>query len=213
MAIDMASITNMGSTVLYIGIMIFVGITLAAIIGGGLWLYLKYRRYSQFRCVIFEKDGLGQVHQKIDGAGIFTDKKTKNKRFFMKKNQVGLNPDNVPFIKTGKTQTVYLMQNGLKNFHFINMNVTDKKFNVTVGEEDVNWAINAYERQKKLFSSSLLMQLMPFIALTFVSMIILIIFIYFFKEFSTLREFAVVMKEAAQVMAQASGGTTVITTP
>jgi len=209
--VDASTIASVGNTTLYIGVMIIVGIILSAILGGMLWGFLRYKRYREFKCIIFEKDGLGQVHQKFDGAGIFTDKKTSNKRFYMKKNKVGLNPDNVPFIKTGNIKSVYLMQNGLKNFHYINMNITDNKYNVTVGEEDVNWAINAYERQKKMFSASLLMQLMPFVALAFVSIIILVIFIYFFKEFATLREFAVVMKETAQILAQSSGGTTVIT--
>ena len=102
---------------------------------------------------------------------------------------------------------VWLYRTGLKNFQYVDLNITPNPgATITVGEEDVNWAINAYERQKKLFSTTLLMQLMPFIMLAFVSIIILIIFIYFFKEFSTLKDMAVAMGEAAQIIAQARTG-------
>ena len=43
------------------------------------------------------------------------------------------------------------------------------------------------------------------------TLIILITFIYFFKDFDVLRDVAVALKEAAQAISQANSGTTVIT--
>ena len=206
----MVTLTGVASGALNVGILI--GVIL--IVGGGLigltLLILKWKKYSEYKCVIFEKDGFGQLKYKVDKAGIFVDSKTKNKRLFLKKHNVGLDPDNVPYLSGAKgSKTIYLYQTGLKNFHYIRMNVSDH-FDITVGEEDVNWAINAYDRQKKLFNQSLLMQLMPFIALAFTSIIILIIFIYFFKDFAVLKDVAIALKEAAQANAQASSGTAII---
>jgi len=173
-------------------------------------LYLKWRRYQEYKCVVWEEDGFGQLNENIDSAGIFVDAKTKNKRFFMRRANVGLNPDNVPYIPTrGGKKVVYLLRTGLKNFTFIKPRIK-QTLTLQVGEEDVNWAINAYERQKRLFNQNVLLQYMPFIALGFVSIIILIMFIYFFKDFAVLKEVAVSLKEAAVAMAQAKAGTVVI---
>lgn len=194
-----------------IGLMIIVSIIIIAAIVGSLILYLGYRRYQQFNCIIFEKDGFGQLSRNTDQAGIYVDKKTNNKRLYLRKSNVGLDPDQIPYvIGPGSRKTIYLYKDGLKNFHYLKFKIDDKKFEIDVGEEDVNWAINAYERQKKMFSNSLLMQLMPYIAIAVVSIAILIIFIYFFKDFDVLREMAVALKEASIAFAQAQSGTTVI---
>lgn len=205
MAIDMTTITSIGGATTNILVIVFALIFLFAI-GGFLYVVIqRRRRYSEFHCHIWDKQG----HLSYDRAGIFVDKKTNNKRLFLEKANVGLSPDNVPYKQHRNEKVVYLLQTGLKNFQYITAE-TQGEFKITVTEEDVNWAINAYDRQKKLFNQSLLMQYMPFILLAFVSIIILIIFIYFFKEFKTLREFAVVMKETAQTLAQAKSGTVVI---
>lgn len=179
---------------LQIGVMVLllvIFVTIGAII---FFLYKKWKRYQEFRCVIYP---IGKITEDYDRAGIFVDKKTGNKRFFMMKNNVGLEPDNVPFRVSGKKKIVYLVQDGLKNFRFININTLDTEPDVSIGEEDVNWAINSYERQKKMFQPSTLLQYMPFIALAFVSIVILIIFIYFFKDFAVLKDVAINLKEAS----------------
>lgn len=189
--------------VLVIGLLT-IGVVILAYLGINRW-----RIYNEFLCIVLGRDGLGNHIIKYDKAGIFVDKKTNNKRFFMKRNNVGLSPDNVPAINDGKKKIVFLLQHGLKNFSFVKVNL-EHSINFEVTEEDVNWAINAYERQKKLFSTSTLMQMLPFIALAFTSIIILIIFIYFFREFGVLKEVAVALQESARIIATASGGTTVI---
>jgi len=206
----MVSLGGIASGALNVGILIATILIVGGIAIAITVLILRWKKYSEYKCIIFEKDGFGQLRYKSDSAGIFVDRKTRNKRLFLKRNKVGLDPDNVPYMTGAKGQkTIYLYQTGLKNFHYINININES-FDITVGEEDVNWAINAYERQKKLFSQSLLMQLMPFIALAFTAIIILIIFIYFFKDFAVLKDVAVSLKEAAEAMAQANAGTTIL---
>jgi len=170
------------------------------LIGGGfiltlLYFYFKYKKYKEFDCIIWDEGKITETHDK---AGIFVDSKTKNKRLFLKKANVGLDPDNIPYkIGAGGKKIIYLLRSGLKNFKYIDIKVNEPNVKINVGEEDVNWAVNAYERQKKMFSTGLLMQLMPFIALAFVSIIILIIFIYFFKDFAVLKDVAINLKEAS----------------
>jgi hypothetical protein len=198
--------------ILTVGVMILVGIMAIVLCIGIIWLMMRWRKYNQFRCVIYEYDGLNHLNEFTDKAGIFVDKKTNNKRLFLKKSNVGLNADNIPYIRgAGNQKTIYMYKDGLKNFHFLKYDIKSDKFEIDVGEEDVNWAVNAYERQKKMFSNSLLMQLMPYLALAVVSITILIIFIYFFKDFAVLRDMALALKEAAVAIAQAKSGTTVIT--
>jgi len=195
----MVDLTSVADTALNIGIMVLSILIGGGFLGGSLWFYLKQRRYKEYKCIIWERDGFGQLNETYDRAGIFVDKKTNNKRFFLKKANVGLNPDNIPYIP-GKTKIVYLLRLGLKNFRFLHHNPKGDGMELIVGEEDVNWAINAYERQKKLFNTNMLLQYLPFIALAFTSIIILIIFIYFFKDFAVLKDVAIALKEAAQAM-------------
>jgi len=206
--VDLTNVSNIALNVLIICLSVLFG---GGIIAGAMTWYFKWKKYRDFKCSIWEKDGFGQITETYDKAGIFVDSKTQNKRFFLKKGNVGLNPDNVPYIPAGgKDRIVYLLKTGLKNYYFIKPTIDDTNLKLTVGEEDVNWAINAYERQKKMFSMSMFLQYMPFILLGFTVMIILIIFIYFFKEFGVMKEVAVAFKEAAEALAQARSGTLVM---
>lgn len=182
------------------------------IVGVAAWLFFKKNLYTQFTCIVWERDGFGQMNMLFDQAGIFVDKKTNNKRFFMKKANVGLEPDNVPYIPgPGGKKFVFLTRHGLKNFRFIKPNVDPKGLvSFKVGEEDVNWAINSYEKAKKIFQQNGLLAYMPFIALAFVSLVILILFIYLFRNFDSLVAAAEALKAAAEALQAAKAGTTVL---
>lgn len=189
-----------------VAVIIFIGI----IVIGYVLYQRSLGRYKHFKCIIWQKDGFGQLTQKYDKAGIFVDPDTKNKRLFLQKANVGLNPDNIPFIPAGKTRIIFLLQTGLKNFKYIRPVIEDKYINLTVGEEDVNWAINAYDKSKKLFQQSWIMQYMPFIILAFVCMIILILFMYLFKQFGTIKELIIEIQTLARLVAAAKSGTTIL---
>ncbi len=208
----MVDLTNAGGIALNITIIVISIMIIGGVMVTGVWTYLRWKRYRQYTCIIFEKDGLGQIIESTDNAGIFVDNKTKNKRLFLQKNKVGLDPDRIPFVPSGKgKRVIYLLKTGLKNFHYIRMNINPPSITLSVGEEDVNWALNSYERGKKMFSQGMLLQFMPYIAVAFVSIIILVIFIYFFKNFDTLVKVADGLNAAAEAYARAQTGTTVIT--
>ena len=207
----MALIESIGSGGLWIAVLL-----IAALFVGGLavlvtWLYLKWKRYQQFEIEIWQRDGLCQLNVKYDKGGIYVDSKTKNKRLFIKKHGVGLDPDNVPYMPSGKNKKkVLLLQTGLKNFRYIKPIITGGMMSFVVGEEDVNWAINSYERQKKMFGDTWLAQYLPFMIIAFVSIIILILFIQLFKVAPDLRDAAVALKEASIAMAQSRSGTVLV---
>ena len=75
-----------------------------------------------------------------------------------------------------------------------------------VGEEDLNWAINAYAKAKQTFQQSTLMQYLPYISLALVSVVILILFIYLFKQFDSLKEFMLIAKDIAIELKKAQSG-------
>jgi len=208
MALD-AYVTGAVSIAVWIGIAI-----LLAGLGLGAYFFLKkWYLYSEYDCIIFYRDGFGQMSCKKDKAGIFTDNKTNNKRFFMKKANVGLEPDNIPVIPTKGRSIVYLVQYGLKNLSFVRVKMDKdlESLKFSVGEEDVNWAINAYEREKKKWDiKDTLMQYMPYIAFTLTIVIIMIIMIYWFKAIPGMLEGVRQAVIESQKLAAMNQGTTII---
>ena len=191
-----------------IGIWLLVIVIAAGIVGAAIYFIRKWYLYTEYDCIIFYKDGFGQMSYKKDSAGVFVDKKTNNKRFFLKKSNVGLDPNNIPILP-GSKKTVLLAQYGLKNFSYvkINMDLTSIKF--TVGEEDVNWAVNAIEREdKKWRLKDTLLQYMPYISLAIAFIIILIMFIYLFKALpGMLTEMKMIVIESQKLQAMNQGTT------
>ena len=185
------------------------------IIGGVVYVvarfYLIWKR-NDTTCIILEEDGFGSTSMVRDWAGVYVDNKTQNKRFFLKNNNVGLNPDKIPYIRNTKGKKyVFLRKVGLKNFNYINLDqLFTENPKIMVGEEDVNWAINAYERQKKVFGTTLLQQLLPYIGITIMGVFILGMLVVLFQKVEVLAEVAEAFKEAAQAFAQAKSGTTVV---
>ena len=208
----MAILEQFAQGAMYISLIMMAVIVVGGIFVGLTYLVLHTKRFSEYVCIIWETNGFGQISQSFDSAGIFVDKKTNNKRFYLKKAKVGLTPDNVPYIPCGSKKYVFLYRFGLKNFAFIKPNITPNAVKFSVGEEDVNWAINSYEGAKKLFKFDTLLQFMPYIMLAFTTVAILIIFIYFFKNFNTLQQVADSLYKAAQAMSAANAGTTIIPT-
>lgn len=210
MAAEVGQLLNYGSSLL-MWVVIIIAVLVFGGIAFGATYFLRKRLQYTYDCVIFEATGKDTPPVvDYDKGGVILDRKTGNKLFFLKKYKVGLNPDNIPYNHDTKgTKRVFLFRDGIKNFKFLKMSIySNPGLVIDVGEEDVNWATNTYERQKKLFAQTMLMQLMPYIIIAFVSIIILIIFIYFFKDFDTLRETAIALREAA--VAIKGGGTTVV---
>lgn len=206
--------------------------------------YLLVRRELQYKYSVFVIDltATGGFRFLSDRGGVFVDRKTKNKLFFLKYEKSSLSPDHIPFVLYNKTKTVFVLKRGTKSFSYTSPNIIEKFvvkkvpvldksgkptfdasgeqvfeekrikddiLNFNVGDEDVNWALNTFDRNKTLFSQTTLMQLLPFITLAFIGVIIAVIFIYFFKEMHVLAEMAASFKEAAVELAKGQAGTVV----
>lgn len=202
----MVTVADVLNIAFWIGIVLVI---LALLIAATIYLIRK-KKYGQYKVVMWGTDGFGNPTEQLDRGGVFVDPKTGNKRFFLEKTKANLDPDRIPFVLSGKTRIVYLIRNGLKNFRYVNLKLDQDAFSIRVGEEDVNWAVNDYERMKNRFTLSKLQQYMPFIMMAFAFIVIAVIFIYFFKELSVLKEFASSLEEVAKQLAQARAGTVVM---
>ena len=201
-------VSGVGGWLLNIALILAI-ILIGGAVSFGVFKLIEYqRKYNQFIVAIWEKDGFGQFRQTFDKGGIFVDKKTNDKRLYLKKNKVGLDCNTVPYVPTSNgKKIIYLLKTGSKNFKYIKPNVHDEIFTFTVGEEDVNWGLQAYAKQKVVFGQNTLLQYLPYIALVIVAIIIMVIFIYFFKNFEVLRDVAVAFEKAAASIAQYNGAT------
>lgn len=196
------------NTAILIGSVVFVGAIIIFIV----YMYMNYKRYDTV-CIIIERAAGGIPLLSRDMGGIYVEKRTNNKRFFLKASNAGLDPDNIPYIMNTKGQKiVYLLKTGLKNFRYLDLNVfEDYNFKITVGEEDVNWALNAYERHKKVFGSTLLEKLLPYIGIAMMGVFILGMIVVVLKEMGVLKEVAIAFADAARAFSAAKSGTTIIT--
>lgn len=206
----MSGLEGLGSSAMNIAVIIAVVFIFICIIVGAFFLLKNLRRYSQFKVIIWEVLEGGGIRESYDQAGIFTMGKTGNKLFYLKRSKVGLKPDNVTYLVNAKgKKVVYLLRYGFKNFIFLNPSSNKGLVTFKVGEEDVNWAINSYEANKKRFSQSLLFQLLPFAILIVVVVVILIMMIYLFKQFSVFRDVAIAIQDASRSLSAFSNMTVV----
>jgi len=198
-----------------INILIFIGIIIIfGIIGFLLYMFYQQDKRYDTNVDVFEMDGLGRPKLTYDFGGIFIDKKTNAKRFWLKKGKVGLNCDNVPSIpldKGKRKKTVYLLRIGEKNYRFINIKLPDRSdIHIDVGEEDVNWALNSYEREKKRYATSFWEKVAPYAVMALTVVFVIIVFALFIQKFDVLADVAKALSAAAEAMRQASTGTTII---
>jgi len=204
-------ISGASSILLNTTVWLVFGIVILAIVVGAIYLIRKEKKYSEFQVTILGKDGFGHPIISYDKGGVFEDSVTRNLRLYLKKNDVGLSADNIPYIQDSSgAKQIWLVKSGRKNFRYLNFNIDNEFFNIKVGEEDVNWAVNTYERQKKIFANQGIMPYLPYILLAFVSLVILIIFIYFFKDFGVLKDMASELHQAVIAMQQLKAGQIVI---
>jgi NADH:ubiquinone oxidoreductase subunit 3 (subunit A) len=208
--VDLGVFKDMGSNAFTLLMVVVIAVIVGAIVTAVMLAILNFRKYQQFKLMIFEKDGAGNTIPKFDNAGVFVDRKTGNKRLFLQNANVGLSPDNIPFLPIGKERWILLLRTGLKNYRYIRIDFNEDLIKFDVGEEDVNWATNVYESQKKRFATGWLAQYLPFIIIGFTSIIMLIMFIWLFNKIGTIQEIANTMLLVADKLAQAGTGTTII---
>lgn len=212
---DLSMFSNMFSGLADTGsnlVIVIVAIVILFGFIGAIWFLVKEQtKYKQYSIIVWEKDGFGQLTHAYDGGGIFVDKNTGNKRLFLKNNRVGLEPDNIPFIMMPNGQKVVIvLKSGLKNFSYVKPTITNNLIKFTVGEEDVNWAINSYDSIKKKFANNLLKEYLPFIMIAIAFAVLLILFNMMFKKMDVLVDVAQALERTANTLAAMNSGTTVI---
>lgn len=214
----MVDVQNILSGVLGFGGVVVVLILFVGLCVVGWFFFRNWLKYQQFNVIIFKIDALGNRDAFTDQGGIFL--KSGQKRFWLKKCKSDITPDTIKYVKINGKNTVILWQFSDNDFRVVDFSASNPTIGIsaTVGEEDVNWALNAYERGKKMFAwQGMLKEYMPWIALFFVGIIFVIIFIQFFKKLDLLPQMVNVMKEnvntlkeVTQMLKEIKSGTTVI---
>jgi len=183
-------------------VVIIVGVLWLGLMAGLIYYFRNYKQYKQYRVIIYEKDALGKTTMDYDDAGVFTSWKSGLKLLWLKKYNVGLNPDQIPYSVDGKgNKIVQLLRKGLKDYSYIRPIIHNPSVQFAVGESDLNWYIAEREAYKRRFGQNTLMQILPYVALILVTMVILIMIIQVLKHFDVIRDAAVALKEAANILA------------
>lgn len=217
MAIDYSHITKIFTELGGWGIRLIILAALMLAVYAVIFVLNKKKKYN-WVVRIFNRDATGQVIQQPDdrGGGIFLDKKTSYRLFLLKKYKFGLDPDDIPYILTsGGQKIVYLLQTGLKNFQYMKPIISnDKELKFNVQDEDVAWAINAWERYKNPYKNKFMEQIMPFIGMAFVFLCVVVAIYYLTVKAGfnadLLRELSDSARAISNNMAKASLGTVVI---
>lgn len=170
-------------------------------------VFFIYRRAKHpISCVVWEYDkSSNKLRETYDKAGIFT--KAGMKLFYLLKGKAGLNPDNTTYMENSKGKRIaYLFKLGSKNYRFINPHFkSNPGFALTVGEEDLNWAISDYNRHKNVIEGkNLLMQILPWVGIFFVGMVFFILIVYIIQKFDVLADTAGSINTAADSLRQAA---------
>jgi len=218
MAFDYLSIFG-GFVTIGGGILIVI---ILAVMASVVWYFISQaKRYGQFICVIFSKDAFGNAIREFDKAGIFLDKSTNMKRFFMKKANVGLDPDKVKYIMSsnGKQKFVYLRKYGPKNFAFYDLTtlLVNDNPELKVTEQDVNWALQEFRKHKSLDNKNFWNMYGTYIIWGFAVISTLVLFALLVQKFevlqgiaNSLNNAAIAIKEAAQQLSVAKSGSQII---
>lgn len=174
---------------------------IGGIIAAIFWLK-SLKKFSQYVVYIYERDSSGNIIQKTDQGGVFVNKKTGNKRLFLKKSNASMSPDNIPFVmRSDGKKAVYLVKEGSKNFAYLKISYDSSGFHPTVTEEDVNWALETYSDAKKRFSP-MIEKWLPIIGVIAAGLIIIVMIAVILSKLGVIGE---VLQTAKEVMEQTRG--------
>ena len=166
-------------------IIVFCALVIIAV----LYYFMKARKFEYtVRVKKEEPANSGNIIEVgMDKAGIFMDRKTKNRLLVLRKFKVGMTPDNIPYYIDGKgKKIVEVLQLGLKSFRYLDKPkiVSNSKTSLmyNVQDQDLAFATNSMENIKQLKKQSMLQQLAPFIGMAFVFLLIIVSLWMIFKN-------------------------------
>lgn len=174
---------------------------------GIIFVIMKMGRYSQYKITVFQRLNNNQLYIRHTTGGVFTDKKTKRKQLFIKGNRGAMNPDDIPIIPGTKGKKhILILQTGDKSYRYIKPSIENLDLRIEVGEEDVNWAIQDYEKAKSSYWENTLLQYIPFITQMVVSIVVLVMFIYLVNKLDVFVDVASSFSEAAKSFTNLQSG-------
>lgn len=171
------------------------------------FITLRNRRLWVYDVVYLNMDGITGGK---DLGAVYVDKQTNMKMFFLKNLKAGLNPNNIPWKLVGNRKVVYLIRTGQKTFRYINWKFNADTLITEVGEEDVNTAIQDFEKQKFYLGKQSMAHMLAFGAFIVISLVIMVMIIFVLNKFDTLLDLGEALKETAQILREMKSGTTVI---
>ena len=180
---------------------------------GVAFLFYKWKAGSKKYTYKVHWWGIDGITGGFDEGGVFVDGVTKAKRFYLRRAKTSLDADKLVWrllSGRGETRMVYLQRVSTKDFRYVDTAPLSQGLSSTVGEEDVNWAIHDYEKQKKAFGSNTLTQLLVWGGIVACGIIILLMIIFVLQKLPDLKETWGIALKTAQVLAQVKTGTTVV---
>ena len=175
-------------------------------------LIKERKKWAEYTVFIMQFDHFGQLMRlRTDQGAIFTEPKANSKRLHIRNAKSDMDGDFVPYFEIKGKKYVFVGQNGLKNFYYLQIILDEEgKPKLQVTEQDVNWAVNSYVREQKKWINNPWMQYAPYIALVFTGMAIIIMVYFVMQKFAMIENMLPVLEKIADRLAAAASGTTVI---
>lgn len=192
---------------------LFWGLIVLLVVGGigyFVWYTIKRKRYNEYSVEILDKDGMGNVYKTFDRGGVFVEKKTGQRLFFIEKGHWGGNPNKIPYIssvgKKGRLiKTVTLRRIGVNNYVFVDITLGES-LNVTIGEEDLNNQHNEAIKIRHTYNKeSWLSKLAPYITVVIGMVILMILMLNLGNKFTIMETISQNLLEVSNTQTQLIG--------
>lgn len=197
-------------------LMIVLIVMTCSILGVMAWLIIQAKRYNIF-VTIYEHDAFKNLVGKQTKGGVFVDRKTNTKRFWIKKlKSFSLDPEKVRLVpeKRGRKMfyKAYLYKFSDTDIRPVEWNISPNPgMTATITEEDANWLNSALIKWEATIFSNKLLQYLPLAIMIFSLILVFIIAIMLIKKFDVILPASENLKMAAESIARAQTGSGVIT--
>lgn len=166
-------------------------------------IFKKRKTFSyEVRIKVNEPKGSNELSEvDNDLGGIFLDRKTGNRLFVLKKNRVGLTPDNIPYYRGAKGQKIVeVIQLGLKSFRYLGKpeSVSSKSvMEYNIQDQDIAFALNEIEKAKMYEKKTTFDKIKDIIPIVMVFFLAIAVIYFFLNKFEVLKGVADALNQAA----------------
>lgn len=192
--------------------LIIMVLAVAGVCGWFIWSrFRKWKRYRQYNCLLFYRDSGGAIHSRTDWAGVFVDKGINSKRLWLKDLNTTLKCDKVQSYDFFGMKLVLLFMKSDKCINFINPTSMSDGMGFKLSEDDLSWALEEMQKQRKRWAWNPLKEWMPYIIMVFITIMIVVVLSALIKKFDVLKDVAIALDHAATIMSSCNNPTQVIT--